>query len=150
MKVTDSLIPFDYNYLFPYVTISYASGQWFLTSVFETYSRQVKSKSISKHGKIGGGGGGDGGEGNRGIGEGEVVRVMMDTRKEFERDGKWIFFTQEGGGSWVGWDNYFFAWVGDWWFLIVLGSVGLGGAWWWWRGRRGGYRKVDGEDKGDA
>ncbi len=35
--LTDSLIRYNYNYLFPYITISYASGQWFETAIWQTY-----------------------------------------------------------------------------------------------------------------
>jgi mannosyltransferase OCH1-like enzyme len=35
--LTQSLMPYNWNWFFPYVTISYASGQWFVTSVWEEY-----------------------------------------------------------------------------------------------------------------
>jgi hypothetical protein len=32
--ITESLMKYDWNYVFPYITISYASGQWFETAVW--------------------------------------------------------------------------------------------------------------------
>ena len=32
--ITESLRKYDWNYVFPYITISYASGQWFETAVW--------------------------------------------------------------------------------------------------------------------
>jgi mannosyltransferase OCH1-like enzyme len=136
-KVTDSLIPFNYNYLFPYVTISYASGQWFLTDVFEKHFSTLKGKK-----------GAVGREG--GVGKGEVVRIMMDTRERIEGEGKWVFFTQERGGSWVNWDNYLFSWVGDYGVWILGVMTVLGGVLWWWKRRGSGYRSVKGDEEAEG
>lgn len=93
--LTDSLIEFDNNYIFPYVTISYASGQWFETAVWEKYhtGRAVMGNDVG-------------------------YRVMMDDRPGTE---PWIFFTQERGGSWVNWGNVFWLWIGD--HVVFLGAV---------------------------
>jgi mannosyltransferase OCH1-like enzyme len=32
--ITESLRSYDWNYVFPYITISYASGQWFETAIW--------------------------------------------------------------------------------------------------------------------
>ncbi|MCJ1286152.1 hypothetical protein MMC26_005497 [Xylographa opegraphella] len=108
--LTNSLIPYNYNYFFPYVTISYASGQWFETAVWQAYHRTAAGSSP----------------------ENRLHRVMMDDRPGVE---PWIFFTQERGGTWVNWDNYFFLWIGD--HLPLLG-VGLCilVAFIWWAGTR--------------
>jgi inositol phosphorylceramide mannosyltransferase catalytic subunit len=106
--LTDSLISYNYNYIFPYMTISYASGQWFLTEVWERYHQLVRQGSAR---------------------EGELLRVMMDDR--LGRKEKWVFFTQERGGTWKNWDNAFFLWVGDHLALeTCLGIVLIGGVWW--------------------
>lgn len=56
---------------------------------------------------------------NAAVFEGKPLhRIMMDDRPGTE---PWIFFTQERGGTWVNWDNYFFLWIGD--HLILLGVV---------------------------
>jgi len=63
------------------------------------------------------------------MGGGELHRVMMDDR-EGKRE-EWVYFTQERGGTWVNWDNYFFLWVGD--HLVLEGVVVVGlvvGMWW--------------------
>ncbi len=98
--MTDSLIPYNYNYFFPYITISYASGQWFETAVWERYHQFLRQ------GKI--------------VGGEELHRVMMDGRG-VQRD-EWVFFTQERGGTWRNWDNRLFLWVGD---HLVLEGIGL-------------------------
>ncbi|KAJ5198784.1 uncharacterized protein N7498_007901 [Penicillium cinerascens] len=91
--LTESLIPYDHNYLFPYVTISYASGQWFETAIWDKYHHSI--------------GGQANGEENL---ENLLYRIMMDDRPGAE---PWIFFTQERGGSWNNWDNRMFLWIGD-------------------------------------
>ncbi|MCJ1439458.1 hypothetical protein MMC27_008852 [Xylographa pallens] len=108
--LTNSLIPYNYNYLFPYVTISYASGQWFETAVWQAYHKTAAGSSP----------------------ENRLHRIMMDDRPGVE---PWIFFTQERGGTWVNWDNYLFLWIGD--HLLLLG-VGLciTVAFVWWAGMR--------------
>jgi len=99
--LTDSLIPYNYNYFFPYITISYASGQWFETSIWQRYHAALPPPSS--------------GEENR------LYRIMMDDRPGTE---PWIFFNQMRGGSWVNWDNRMFLWIGD--HLILLGLVVVG------------------------
>ncbi|KAG4428941.1 hypothetical protein IFR05_015574 [Cadophora sp. M221] len=98
--LTKSLITYNYNYIFPYITISYASGQWFETSIWEKYHALLPKTGVSDVLK--------------------GYRVMMDDRPGSD---PWIFFTQERGGSWVNWDNRFWLWVGD--HLVFLGGLGL-------------------------
>ena len=110
--MTQSLIPYNWNWFFPYVTISYASGQWFETAVWETYHK-MQNQEKGLH------------------------RIMMDDRPGTE---PWIFFSQERGGSWVNWDNQMFLWIGDHLILLVLGVFALLWISWWgvrrlWGGR---------------
>lgn len=130
--LTESLIPYNYNYLFPYITISYASGQWFETAIWQNYHKALP--------KV-----------NKGIGHDErLIRIMMDDRPGTE---PWIYFTQERGGSWVNWDNMMFLWIGD--HLVFLAvSIGVcagGGVWGVrrflgkWRGARR-YKRLAGEE----
>jgi hypothetical protein len=100
--MTESLIAYSYNYLFPYITISYASGMWFETSIWQKYHSALP--------KV-----------NTAIGHDErLVRIMMDDRPGTE---PWIYFTQERGQSWVNWDAWLFQWVGDHLVLFGLGLV---------------------------
>ncbi|KAH7330429.1 hypothetical protein BKA65DRAFT_527996 [Rhexocercosporidium sp. MPI-PUGE-AT-0058] len=82
--LTKSLVTYNYDYVFPYITISYASGQWFETSIWEKYHASLPKNGVSRALK--------------------GYRVMMDDRPNTD---PWIFFTQERGGSWVNWDNHF-------------------------------------------
>lgn len=126
------------------MTISAASGQWFITAVWEKYfqtrhesSRHESSKNESSRDNLGKNGLGDERDG--------AVRIMMDTRTQnLSGGGKWVFFTQERGGTWEGWDNRVFAWVGDNFVWLIFGVLGLVGGVWGCccRGRRGRYRRV--------
>ncbi|KAK5654779.1 hypothetical protein OQA88_6815 [Cercophora sp. LCS_1] len=102
-RLTQSLIPWDYNWVFPYVTISYASGQWFETAIWEEYHSLLPKP-----------------EENPQL-EHRLHRLMMD-----DRDGAdpWVFFTQERGGTWVNWDNRLFLIIGDHLFLFFLVLAG--------------------------
>jgi len=133
--LTDSLIPYNYNYIFPYITISYASGQWFETSIWQKYHQALP--------KV-----------NKEIGHDErLVRIMMDDRPGTE---PWIYFTQERGGSWINWDNLMFLWIGDHLGLLtLLVGVMVGGTAWavkrWYFGKGGKgakrrYARLAGDD----
>jgi inositol phosphorylceramide mannosyltransferase catalytic subunit len=157
--LTDSLIPYNWNYFFPYVTISYASGQWFETAIWEAYHAMLQKprlrgskdhKEFQGHLQSGAADGGDGGEGGQGEEqeeEGRLYRIMMDDRPGTD---PWIYFTHQGGGTWVNWDNALFLWIGDHLILIGVGvCVLLGAVWWGVRTcvrrksvKRDGYRRV--------
>ncbi|KAK4230420.1 nucleotide-diphospho-sugar transferase [Podospora fimiseda] len=125
--VTMSLIPYDWNYFFPYVTISFASGQWFETAVWEKYHAMLPAPSE-----------------NPDV-EHRLYRLIMDDRPEAD---EWVFFTQERGGTWVNWDNRMFLEIGD--HLFLLFATLLGGfaivSWWAQRCARkyrsGGYSRL--------
>ncbi|RDW94964.1 hypothetical protein BP5796_00727 [Coleophoma crateriformis] len=103
--MTDSLQPYNYDYFFPYVTISWASGQWFETDVWERYQRSHPLRE-----------------------EDQIYRVMMDDRPGSD---PWVFFTHERGGTWVNWDNRMFLWIGDhlWLIGLAVGAVIVLPAW---------------------
>lgn len=138
--LTDSLIPYNYNYIFPYVTISFASGQWFETAIWDKYHNSLPR-----------------GEDGKPIGQ--AYLLLMDDRPGFDH---WVFFTQERGGTWVNWDNRMFLWIGDHLILEAFILCGLVGLVWWsiWRcmrSQRGkrkdkeGYRRLSGNrDREDA
>ncbi|KAK3687159.1 nucleotide-diphospho-sugar transferase [Podospora appendiculata] len=91
--VTESLIPWGYKYPFPYFTVSYASGQWFETALWERYHRMLLSQKPAARNNAD-----------------KLYRVMMDMRAGAAR---WVFFTQGRGGSWDQWDNHFFGYIGN-------------------------------------
>ena len=97
--MTQSLIPYNWNWAFPYVTISFASGQWFETAVWEAYHKLLPSERGHRQ-------------------ENRLYRIMMDDRPG---TAPWIFFSQERGGTWVNWDNRLFLWIGD--HLILIAFV---------------------------
>ena len=96
--LTDSLIPYSYNFVFPYITISYASGQWFETAVWDAYHAALPATEAKLH------------------------RIMMDDRPG---SAPWVYFTQTTfGGTWNSWDNRMFLWIGDHLILLALFVVG--------------------------
>jgi mannosyltransferase OCH1-like enzyme len=94
--LTNSLMHYNYNYFFPYITISYASGQWFETAVWQSY-HETHNEALH--------------------------RLNMDERPGAE---PYIFFSQARGGSWNNWDNYLFLWLGDNLAVLGFGLVALG------------------------
>ncbi|KAJ6444937.1 mannosyl phosphorylinositol ceramide synthase protein [Purpureocillium lavendulum] len=97
---TESMVSYAWNYPFPYVTISYATGQWFLTDMWQRY-----------HASLAGG-------------EPELTRVMMDMRPGAAT---WVFFMHTKGGSWDNWDNHVFQWVGSHLVVTVLAGIAVVG-----------------------
>lgn len=90
------------------MTISYASGQWFETAVWEQYHALLPAPDKTP------------GQDNR------LHRLMMDDRVEIAD--AWVFFTQARGGTWVNWDNRMFLWIGDHPLIIIFGVLALVGA----------------------
>lgn len=130
------------NYILPYLTISYASGQWFLTEVWEKYHAALPAASRQ------GDGDGDPRSQHR------LYQVMMDMRPGAD---PWVFFTQGRGGTWNNWDNYIFAWLGNLsqsipvLMMLVLLPCAL--CMWrtkGWRRTRGYKRMLDGDGDADA
>lgn len=91
--MTDSMIPHAWNYPLPYLTISYATGQWYLTKIWEEYHQKLPEKASV------------------------LTRVSMDGR---EGAPEWTFFTHTRGGTWDNWDNRMFSWIGDHLALVAL------------------------------
>lgn len=128
--LTQSLRDYDYNYVFPYITISYASGQWFETDVWQKYHAMLPDPDKVTQ-------------------ENRLYRLVMDDR---ESD-TWLFFTQERGGTWRNWDNKLFLLIGDHLVLFLIGVCTLIGLSTWVtvrvvrrvlrRRRVGGYQRLD-------
>ncbi|OQO10919.1 hypothetical protein B0A48_05174 [Cryoendolithus antarcticus] len=84
--MTDSLRSYAWSYPLPYLTIVYASGQWFLTAMWNAYHRQLLTNQPP------------------------LTRISMDGRAGAP---PWVFFTHTRGGTWDNWDNRLFGWIGD-------------------------------------
>ncbi|KAL2260408.1 hypothetical protein VTK26DRAFT_5588 [Humicola hyalothermophila] len=121
-RLTHSLMRYDWNYVFPYATISYASGQWFVTAIWQEYHALLPNPSD-----------------NPAV-EHRLYRLMMDDRPGADPS---VFFTQERGGTWINWDNRLFLWIGDHLFLFLLLLFG-GVAFAFWLGSRLLRRRWDG------
>lgn len=100
--VTQSLMRYNWDWFFPYVTISYASGQWFVTSVWEEYHALLPRPSPGH--------------------DHRQHRLMMDDRGGAAPS---VFFTQERGGTWINWDNRLFLAIGD--HLLLFLATLFGG-----------------------
>ena len=125
--MTDALVPWSYNYFFPLVTTHFASGQWFLTAIWERYHAQLPEHPAD---------------------DDMLVRIMMDMR---EGAARWVFFTQGRGGTWVGWDSGLFdtigntliPWLGGHVVLVALAATLVGGLLWYRRRRSSrGYKPL--------
>lgn len=101
VMLTESIVEYSWTYPLPYLTVSYATGQWFLTAMWEKHHRELAA------------------------GEPGLTRVMMDGRPGAA---EWVFFSHGRGGTWEGWDNAAFMWVGDHLaltFLLVVASAAV-------------------------
>ncbi|RYP86582.1 hypothetical protein DL770_004881 [Monosporascus sp. CRB-9-2] len=112
--LTENLIPYKWNWILPYVIISYQSGQWFVTAIWEKYHSLLSSDGIV-----------DGFDGN---GYEPLHRVLMDGRPDTD---PWVFFTQTRGGTWSNWDSNLFNWIGEHIVMIILGLFVLVGLAFW-------------------
>ncbi|RDA90832.1 hypothetical protein CP533_1554 [Ophiocordyceps camponoti-saundersi (nom. inval.)] len=98
--MTDSLQPWARDFILPYLTVSYATGQWYETELWQIYHAQKPAS------------------------EPNLLRVMMDMRLT---GAPWVFFTAGRGGTWDNWDNQLFGWVGGHLLQLMLYVfVGLG------------------------
>lgn len=95
--LTDNLLRWQVNYILPYVTIMYASGQWYFTAMWERYhsllSREESWIVNSPE-----------------PGPTPLHHILMDGRPGAD---PWVFFTQVDGNSWANWDNRMFSVIGD-------------------------------------
>ena len=94
--LTEMLIPFAWNYPLPYITVSYATGQWFETVAWEKYHAEKPSSAPP------------------------LTRIMMDGRPG---SAPHTFFTEGRGRSWHHWDNAVFDWIGSHLFGAILFST---------------------------
>ncbi|KAK6434422.1 hypothetical protein LTR95_009399 [Oleoguttula sp. CCFEE 5521] len=93
--MTDNLRSYAWRYPLPYLTIVYASGQWFLTAMWNKYHRGLTADQPP------------------------LIRISMDGRPGAPA---WVFFTHTRGGTWDNWDNRLFGWIGD---HLLLASLAV-------------------------
>jgi len=108
--LTNNLIPYDWNWLLPYVVVMYCTGQWYVTAIFEKYHSLLAADGTVR--------------GFDGVGWAPLHHILMDGRPGAD---PWVFFTQVRGGSWDDWDKAMFDWIGDHILLVIFGVVGLVG-----------------------
>ncbi|PHH93326.1 hypothetical protein CDD83_7111 [Cordyceps sp. RAO-2017] len=99
--MTDSIKAWAGDFVLPYITISYATGQWYETDMWQIYHA---SKPAS---------------------DPDLLRVMMDMRPT---GAPWVFFTAGRGGTWDNWDNQVLGWFGNHLFeaaLYAFAALGL-------------------------
>ncbi|KAJ5610659.1 hypothetical protein N7510_007378 [Penicillium lagena] len=94
--LTENLMLWKVNYLLPYVTIMFCSGQWFSTAMWEKYHSLLSSDGSLR--------------GIAGAGWNPLHRVLMDMRPGAD---PWVFFTQTQGESWADWDYTLLKTIGD-------------------------------------
>lgn len=99
--MTESLISYAWNYPLPYITISYATGQWYETEIWNKYFREKSDDQP------------------------EPVRILTDGRPGAAEP---VFFYYTGGETWHNWDNQLFGWIGEkllFFIVIAAGNVVL-------------------------
>ena len=132
--LTEELLPYGWNYFLPYVIISYQSGQWFVTAMWERYHALLSKND----GTV---------SGFEGDGWAPLHRILMDGRPNTD---PWVFFTQVHGGTWTNWDSNMFTWIGQNIVGIILGVTvviglliwGCVACWRWRSGRKGKYEAL--------
>ncbi|KAI0972465.1 nucleotide-diphospho-sugar transferase [Xylaria arbuscula] len=106
---SESLMSWNWNWILPYVTVSYASGQWYVTAMWEKYHRLLAADGIVQ------GFGGDGWA--------TLQYISMDMRPG--APDPYLFWNQQHGGTWDNWDSPWFGWLGNN-IKLVLSEVAAG------------------------
>jgi hypothetical protein len=132
-RLTQALLPYNWRWPLPYITIMYASGQWFETAIWQEYHALLPKPDAAGSSPP--------------PYEHRLYRIMMDGRPGAD---PWVFFSHQegGGGTWNNWDNAMLGAIGDHVLLflaVLFGVIGLAG----WLGfrcvrrlRTRGYRKL--------
>ncbi|KAI0406083.1 nucleotide-diphospho-sugar transferase [Xylaria palmicola] len=108
--LSESLMSWNWNWILPYVTVSYTSGQWYVTAMWEKYHRL-----LATDGAVEGFGDGDGWA--------PLRYISMDMRPGAPEP--YIFWDQQHGGTWDSWDSAWFGWLGSH-IWLVLEEVAAG------------------------
>ncbi|GAW20455.1 hypothetical protein ANO14919_099610 [Xylariales sp. No.14919] len=106
--LTESLMAWNWNWILPYVIVSYTSGQWFVTAMWEKYHALLSNGSV---------------RGFDGVGWKPLHHILMDTRPD--QPDPFVFWNQEHGGSWDNWDSPWFGWIGSHIGLVIKWVVGV-------------------------
>ncbi|KAI1822716.1 nucleotide-diphospho-sugar transferase [Xylaria intraflava] len=106
--LTGSLTSWNWNWILPYVIISYTSGQWFVTAMWEKYHSLLSARGTVS--------------GFEGTGWAPLHYISMDTRPNAPEP--FVFWTQEHGGTWDNWDSAWFGWLGNNIWLVIGRVVG--------------------------
>lgn len=102
--IINALPAYNSDFLFPYVTISYASGQWFVTDNWQKYHALLPKADENA------------------LRENRLYRLVFDHRDTTS----FSFFTQGRGETWKNWDNVMFLWLGDHYGLLISCCVAVG------------------------
>ncbi|KAI0602678.1 nucleotide-diphospho-sugar transferase [Biscogniauxia sp. FL1348] len=106
--LTESLVPWNWNWILPYVIVSYTSGQWFVTAMWEKYHRLLSADGTVR--------------GFDGTGWAPLHHILMDMRPG--APDPYVLWTQERGGTWDQWDSAWFGWLGNHVGLVIAEVVG--------------------------
>lgn len=93
-ELINSIQRYAWNYPLPYITISYATGQWFFSDVWRRYHLNLPADDPG---------------------------LMYMWMSHFEGQPDDIFFNYGRGGTWEGWDNAWFKSIGD--HLFLVGAI---------------------------
>ncbi|KAI0812203.1 nucleotide-diphospho-sugar transferase [Xylaria sp. FL0064] len=106
--LSESLRWWNWNYILPYITISYASGQWYVTAMWEKYHSLLSADGTVK--------------GFDGDGWAPLRYISMDMRSGAPEP--YLFWDQQHGGSWDNWDSAWFGWLGNNIWLVIWEVTG--------------------------
>ena len=110
-QVTSNMTAWSWNYLVPYITVHYGSGQWFLGAMWDQYHETISKESSSPL------------QGQRdGPSTEPLTRLQMDMRPG---SAKWVYFNVGRGGTWDAWDHQYFEWFGNEFIPLVSRHLGL-------------------------
>ncbi|EED20773.1 mannosyl phosphorylinositol ceramide synthase CSH1, putative [Talaromyces stipitatus ATCC 10500] len=96
-----------FYYPLPYLTISYNSGRWFFTSMWEKYHDRVNWMNWNLIHSAGEGA--DQIHASK-INENQLYRVVMESRRGAE---PWVFWNEGAGLTWQDWDYSMFSSIGQ-------------------------------------
>jgi inositol phosphorylceramide mannosyltransferase catalytic subunit len=94
--LTQNLVEWNWNLLLPYVIISYTSGQWYVTAMWDMYHQRLSADGTVR------------GMESAGATFGSLHHIMMDERPGAD---EWVFFGQTPGVSWQTWDIPIVGWI---------------------------------------
>jgi mannosyltransferase OCH1-like enzyme len=107
--LTESLMSWNWNWILPYVIISYTSGQWFVTAMWQKYHQLLSSDGSLK--------------GFDGFSWRPLHHISMDMRPGQAEP--YVFWDQRRGGTWDNWDSPWFGWIGSHIGLVIKEVLGF-------------------------